>query len=229
MTKYKIGICADENIFIKQIEDMVLDFSKENVFPVDIIKYENGKQLIGDRIHFNLLFLDIEMKELNGIDLKNLLEKSFNNCKIIFVSNYENRMVEAFGKNVIAFINKKNINEIKRYLRRLMNEKNSHNILNLGDNRIDLFDILYIKADGSYSNIISNNKSYVYCIYLADILKRLNDKNIVRCHRSYAVNLRYIKDVVKSNIILLNGEAIPFSRNYKDIVLEQYFTYVREN
>lgn len=229
MTKYKIGICDDEKIYIKQIKDIILEFSKENAFPVDIIEYENGKQLIDDKIQFHLLFLDIEMKELNGIDLKNLLDKSFNNCKIIFVSNYENRMVDAFGKNVIAFINKKNITEIKRYLKRLKNESTSHSIFNLGEYRIDLFNVLYIKADGSYSNIITNNKSYVYCIYLVDILKRLNDKNIVRCHRSYAVNLRYIKDVVKSNIILLNGETIPISRNYKDIVLERYFTYVREN
>ncbi|MFV0382089.1 MAG: LytR/AlgR family response regulator transcription factor [Breznakia sp.] len=118
-------------------------------------------------------------------------------------------MIEAFGKNVIAFINKDNMNEIKRYLKRMMHEHTTHNTFNLGNCRIDLFNVLYIEADGSYSNIITKSKSLLYCIYLSHIVKRINIKNFVRCHRSYAVNLRYIKDIVKSTVLLLNGQSIP--------------------
>lgn len=114
MVTYKIGICDDEEIYILQMKDIIKKFSKENFFPVDIIEYKDGQHLLRDTVHLNLLFLNIEMSGFNGIELKNMVDRSFYTCKIIFVSNHEKHMVEAFGKNVIAFINKNNMKECFR-------------------------------------------------------------------------------------------------------------------
>lgn len=226
--KYRIGICDDERIYLEQIKDIIKNFSERNAFSVDIFEFESGKQFIENGLHLNLLFLDIEMEEQSGIEIKNKLSMLPNSCKIIFVTNYEDRMQEAFGKNVIAFINKKNLIDIHRYLKRVMNEYHAHRVFSIGDSQIDLFDIIYIKADGSYSRIITKNKSYVYCVYLVDIARRIDIEAFVRCHRSYIVNLRYIKDVTKNQIELFNGERVPVSKKYRDSLLNQYFTFLRE-
>ncbi|MFV0382090.1 MAG: hypothetical protein ACK5KR_07720 [Breznakia sp.] len=49
MENFKIGICDDKIIYIKQIKKIVHAFSEENAFPIEIIEYENGKQLIDDK------------------------------------------------------------------------------------------------------------------------------------------------------------------------------------
>lgn len=227
MDKINIGICDDELIYVESLKKLIENYFKHTDLDVDIHIFFNGEDFINSKIDLDLLFLDIEMKEVDGISVKNILEKLYSKCKIVFVSNYENRMIEAYGANVIAFINKKNISDITVYLERIKKEHFEHKIISVGTHRIDAFDIIFIKADGSYSNIICKAKKYICCIYLMDILTRLNNLPFVRVHRSYVVNLHYVRDITNNHIILLTGEKIPVSKTYKDNLVLEYFNYIR--
>lgn len=227
MDKINIGICDDEKIYVESMKKIIEDYFRNSELDIMVHVFFNGEDFINSKVRLDLLFLDIEMKEIDGISVKNILEKLYSKCKIVFVSNYDSRMIEAYGTNVIAFINKKNISDITIYLERIRKEHSEHKIISIGTHKIDAFDIVFIKADGSYSNVVGKTKKYLCCIYLVDILERLNNLPFVRVHRSYVVNLHYIRDIVSSNIILLTGEKIPISKTYKDNLVIEYFNYIR--
>ncbi|MEG2684556.1 MAG: LytTR family DNA-binding domain-containing protein [Erysipelotrichaceae bacterium] len=229
MNKINIGLCDDDNNYIESLMCIINDFFDNSLLEVNIYVFYDGVEFINSNIGLDLLFLDIEMSNLDGIAVKKILEKQHSKCKIVFVSNFENRMIDAYGLNVIAFINKKNIKDIAIYLDRIEKEYYEHKIISFGTHKIDAFDIMYIKADGSYSNIFGNTRDYICCVYLAEILERLKGLSFIRVHRSYVVNLYYIRDIINSDIVLLNGDKIPISKAYKDKILTEYFDYIRGN
>ncbi|NBK97221.1 MAG: response regulator [Erysipelotrichia bacterium] len=168
-----IGICDDESHYLEKMEKLIADYFKRSDNQCFITKYKDGEELLNKRAKLDILFLDIEMKKMSGIEIKNKLEMYCDNCKIIFVSNYDNRMKEAFGKNVIAFISKSKIDAIIYYLACIERELKEHKIIKFGNYQVDIFDVIYIKAEGSYVNIITKFEKYICCIYLSDVLAKL--------------------------------------------------------
>lgn len=85
-----------------------------------------------------------------------------------------------------------------------------------------LKDIIYLKAEGSYTHIYIGNKSPLVSMNLNKTLKSLNNPNLIRCHRSFAVNLEHVHSIDSSNLYLVNGEVVvkaPFGEQYKMEVL----------
>lgn len=104
---FKIGICDDEGIYIEAVRQEV-----ENYFGVRAViiqVYHTANEILIDEDKPDLLFLDIEMPELDGITLKNRLDEWGETVEIIFVTNYQQYMHEAFGRYVIAYLAKDEI------------------------------------------------------------------------------------------------------------------------
>lgn len=172
MQMIKIGVCDDDIKYIEIIKKKLLDYYKTSKINMKLFLFSNGNALLQNKVNLDLILLDIEMEEVSGIDIKNFLDKSNNKCKVIFISNHENKMIDAFGRNVIAFLHKSNISDIVIYLRRMERECFEHKLISLGNYQFDSYDIIYAKANGAYTNIIIHNKSYFCCIYLNNVLKK---------------------------------------------------------
>lgn len=226
---YKIGVCDDEIFYIEKIEYLINEHFKKSKKEYTITIFQSGKDLSNSINELDILFLDIEMGDICGIDIKNQLSMVPNTCKIIFVSNHVQRMQEAFGKNVIAFINKAELETIDATLSKIEKEEEEHHIIEISDYRVDIFDIMYAKANGSYTEVYTTMKEKTCCIYLKSLLQRLNGYNFIQVHRSYIVNMKYIKNLTKDLVILTNDCEVPISRKYRTEVSLKYYEYVREN
>lgn len=85
---------------------------------------------------------------------------------------------------------------------------------------LDLDAVIYIKAEGDYVNIITNNKKYLIYSRLKKILNRFKDR-LVQSNRSYLINIMHIDKVRAKDVLLSNGDAIPLSKNMrKGVILE---------
>lgn len=225
---YWIGICDDEKVYRDEIRECFERYCHEKgIANCEVFEYASGEE-ISNYSELDILFLDVQMKAMDGIHVKEKLENERSRAKIIFISSYPESMQEAFGANVLGFLKKpvdykqfcdktdKAIDMSKKDARYIF-----YNEYGIG-RKIYISDILYIKSEGRYngihivgeSKVLLSEKSLKY-------YKEELSKDMEMCHRAYLVNLRHVVEV-DSVVVLENGERIPVSRRYKAAFVERF-------
>ncbi len=174
------------------------------------------------------MLLDVEMKEMSGISLKEQLEKRNENIKILFLSSHVEMMSEAFGKNVYGFLTKPvDKYKLEKYIDRMLENMEVYVTIQGADGWRTLLanDILYFRADGRYCYAITHT-SRIFCNQcLGEIETQLLKKDFVRCHRSIVLNLRNVKKV-SDDVEMKNGEILSLARRKKEQVKMAYDRYL---
>ena len=181
----------------------------------------------------DVIFLDINMPDMNGISLGKIISKMCPDMKIIFITAYKDYAVDAFEIKAFDYLLKPySENRIKNLLKSLVNIKSENTTsiknsnlkkitVNIGERLyvISLNDIDYIEASEKETLIFSNQKKYVSKIKISKWEERLKGNNFYRCHRSFIVNLDKITEIEQwfnsSWILKIKNytTAIPVSRN----------------
>ncbi len=225
----KIGICDDEKVCREQLKEILEQYFEENSLGFELWEYESGEDFLnqGDEIH--LLFLDIEMKDMSGIQLKEELQGG-EDIRIIFVTSHMEEMPEAFGRNVYGFLEKPvAADKLEKYLLRVLEDLEEEQLLVIngvqGEMTVKKKDILYFVAEKKYSRMVGQNVESFCDMGLQQLEELLGKESFFRCHKSYLVNLANISDA-NQNIRLKNGESIPVSRRKAKELKEAYLAYI---
>lgn len=240
----KIGICDDCLEIRLQIKSMCEAYFTAKSEEYQLILFESGEEVI-DYIGvsrnpvIDLLFLDIEMPGINGIQLKDILIESDKVWRITYVSNYitTNNMMDAYGVKTIGFIRKPvSYNMIENKLMITAKELAKNISISIRDIHsqsviINIEDILFLKAEGSYTyiytkQIIAERKSaLISSKTIGDIEKDTKGSRLIRVHRSFMINPDYL--VAFGNTVELRhySEKIPIGRSYREIAKRKVFEY----
>lgn len=176
----------------------------------------------------DLIFLDIEMPGMSGIDLLNSL--SFL-PQIIFTTNNQDYAYEAFEYDVTDFLKKPILpNRLKRSIekavernRRLNNiaiESATNELYVKSDKkyiRVPFEDIHYIENAGDYVKIITDTITHVVHGSLKSIDSRIDHPRFLKVHRSFIVNLGRIKDIEEGTLVI-GSKVIPISRAHRPVL-----------
>lgn len=103
----KIAICDDEAVSRENMEMMCRAFFEEREISVgmpEIHVFASGKEMTASGGDYDILLLDIEMPEQDGIRIKEFFETNRKRTRIIFTTSHRERVLEAFGKNVVSFL-----------------------------------------------------------------------------------------------------------------------------
>ncbi len=198
-----------------------------------------------------LIFLDVELPVYDGLQILDFLNPEEINFSIIFTTASNEHAVKAFEMSAVDYVlkpiqfdklrsavQKFTLNRSKNFpypystLRDNLNNNSSPKIIipqATGFEIINVDDIVYIKAEGSYSKIFLKNDG---SLLVSNNLKYFEDlvggeKNFIRVHRSHIVNVNYAKRILRSDgisIVLENGTDLPISGDNVDTVL-QYFNF----
>lgn len=180
---------------------------------------------INNEIETHLVFLDIEMPEMTGIEFLNSLQKQ---PYIIIISSKEKYAIDAFEHDVIDYLLKPI--SFARFYKAVEKAHNRHYKENSKDGffikngstslvRIDYADILWIEALENY--VVVNNFDTKHTIHytMKAILNRLPRDIFTRVHRSYIVNVKKI-NIIEDNNIIINTKSgkktIPIAKSYKE-------------
>ncbi len=238
----KAIIIDDEQLAIESLQWEIENFSQE----VKVIEsFTNPKDAISgiNYLKPDLVFLDIEMPEIDGFQLLQLLD--YKNFDLIITTAYNQYAIQAFKANAIDYLLKpidpddltQAIEKIKNRQTSQTSTKNIETVLNnlVKDNLqktkkiplglsnkiilVDYEDILYCKSDGSYTTIfMRNGDEHVVSKNIKHIEELLPDTVFLRIHKSYIVNLNEIKGLIKQGsgeLILSNEKIIPISRSHR--------------
>ncbi len=219
-----IGICDDENVIRDKIEKICINETKKYCEDVVIQKYSDGREVLEK--DFDILILDIEMEDVDGIVVKNYFQKRKKDTIIIFVTSHNEMMSQAFGVNVMGFVTKSYLdNQLQVMLdgamKRVMNTVSIEGV--------DSRKVCYIQAEHIYNILHLENETEVSVrCSSADLEKMLEVVGFIRVHRTYIINMAYV-DHIKDKTVLVNKREIPVSARLKSRLRKEYSRYCREN
>lgn len=224
----RIVICDDEKECREQCHKMVENYFLAHGHGVEIIDCASAEELMEIEQELYIIFLDIELPVLSGIAAKDRLSKIQPKAAIVFITNYPDYMPRAFGKNVYRFIKKPPKEEEVFYIidniERAVIFKDDYIVAE--KKRIVLSQVLYVEADDKYVRFIFFAEDPIMVRgTLRGWEEALADKGFCRSHKSYLVNLGWVRSV-NHKLELRNNETVPMSKTLKQKFIEAYTEYV---
>lgn len=218
----------------KPARDLLKEYIKEVPFLQLVSECKNAFETIDilSKQHVDVIFLDIKMPKLNGIQLLRTLS---NSPYVIITTAYREYALEGFELDVTDYLKKPF--SFDRFLKaalkvKMLSDKDvsstplSSHVEGLSTNylflkaervihRIDLNNLIMVEAKGDYSYFITSTKKYMIYTTLRKVEELLPANNFIRVHRSFIVSLSNI-ETIEGNIIRMNSGEVPIGKNYKD-------------
>ena len=229
----KIAICDDEEACRGNMQMMCRAFFEERKHSVeapDIQVFSSGKEMIASGMDYDILLLDIEMPGQDGINIKEYFETNRKQTRIIFTTSHKERVLEAFGKNVVSFL----VKPLEKESFQKVMEKALSDIcgpvLEIEENGttflIPIRQIKYIEAQDKYTLAVTEEGEYLMRRTMKFWENALPCQDFVRIHKSYLVNLEYFEK--KGEEVLLDqGKSVRISRLKKEEIMEKYKEFLR--
>lgn len=216
---YKIAICDDESSVIEYVSSIVTDWETESGHSVVLRSFSSAESFLfsyEDENDYDILLLDVEMGEMDGVSLAKAIRKKNETVQIVFITGYSEYISEGYEVAALHYLMKpvkpeKLFEVLNRATEKL--EKNER-ILTLSLSgemvRIPLHEIAYIDVNGNYITL-HGKEDYTAKKTLGDIQKEL-DERFFKVGRSCIVNLNMVQRVTKTDCYLSNGSSLPLPR-----------------
>lgn len=226
----RIGVCDDEAADRRYLRALLQKWTQETGEETEVKEYGSGEEFLQGE-EADLLFLDIGMEEMDGLSVKEKLNREKSETRIIFTTSHREQIGEAFGKQVFGFLCKPvDYRGLKEKLGQVMEDiEEEYRLLVAGVSGevcVRAGKIAYIRANGKYSGIRTGGELLFSNRSIGSWKKELEGRGFFHCHRSYLVNLGHIRRVGEE-VVLLDGEKIPLSRRLKGALREAHREYIR--
>lgn len=168
---------------------------------------------------FDIIFLDVCMKDMNGMELAHEIRKFDRNVQIVFLTGNAEYVFEGYEIGAVRYLIKPvEENELAKALDACMEKLGSSRedyltIKYQGENlRLPRNEIVLIKVDGHYLQMQTTDMVYEWKGSLKEMMDKLDPARFVMANRSAVVNLEFVNKITREECILENGETIPVSR-----------------
>ncbi|MDE7132929.1 MAG: LytTR family DNA-binding domain-containing protein [Lachnospiraceae bacterium] len=233
-----IAVCDDEKCMIEKIEKMAEDFFRNKNTDISVAEYTSGEELLRSSERIDILFLDIGMRGMDGIETARMLRAHGYNGFLIFITVLKEVVFQSFEVQPFDYLVKPVQEEhFEKTMERLF--------LSMQD-RLSPEKVNLLVRKGCESDIISfqdiicceiiDRKVYLYLVSgeVIDYYERIEnlekklDGRFFRCHRSYLINLNHLKSYRNNTAYMSDGKEIPVSRLRSKEFSKVILQYMRE-
>lgn len=230
----KIAIVDDDSVFMDEVKDIIVErINKIGINDFSISTFSSPEQLLVDIHSFDLLIIDVEINQYNGITICDQIRKSNTDIIIMFISSYTTYVFNSFTVLPFSYVLKKDLNnkgisEIDRCLQFYMNKNKIIKISSFGiEYSLVQRDIKLISKMSDKCIFYYNDKQFESRINLKDILKDLSPF-FVQINKSDILNLNFVSDIHKDEITLNGGEKYYISRRKIKDIHEKWMQFLRD-
>jgi len=233
-----IAICDDEKILCEQLQEWIE--YQETACKIDSIdSYETGGGLLAAKKRYDIIFLDIQMEGLNGIETARMLRERNEEAVLIFVTGLKDHVFEAFDVAAFHYLLKplreeKFAEVFDRAVREAekagQKEELAEKLLIRRKGRsikLDKAHILYVESRQRKAIIHTMRESLEIYATMNGLEKVLGEQ-FYRCHRGYLVNFSCITGYTGDTITLCNGEDIYLAKEKYHEFVKRYMRYLRD-
>ncbi len=229
----RIAVCDDQiefqNILLSHLNGL-----KGN-YKLDIATFDSGERLIEsvkDENYYNIFFLDIQMENMNGIEVAEVIRKYDKKASIIFITSHPDYAIDGYKVSALHYLLKPiTSDQFMEVFKKAVNNLELQNkmiTINSGTKvvSIDVSSILYIESYGREVFFYTKESMYKTYSSFSNELERLEKFNFAQSHRCYMVNLAHVKAVEKQNVLLSKNIKVPLSRKKHRLFYSKYSNYV---
>lgn len=218
---YNIGICDDGKNICASIENMLLQCAKEQNILVDINVWYTGEGLqdyLAAGNHLDILFLDIELFKMTGIEVGEYIRKQLDNMgmQIVYISGKPSYAQQLFKTQPLDFlvkpISQDQINDTMETAVRIIKKKEERFEFQQGKQHyyVPMGDIVYFESEGRKIRVVTLKETFEFYGRLKEVAKRLSEDFIV-IHQSYIVNKEYVFRYTYEMVELVDGTMLTIS------------------
>lgn len=231
--KMKIAICDDEEMFREQLKTMLENYYHS--LDVLMVPYSSGEELVNEieTKQYDLIFLDIEMKGMNGLETAKRVHSISANLPIIFLTSHTELAMEGYEVQAFRFLAKpiavQKLQEALCAFEKNLRQERKIMIVEDGMNRyLSCTDIQYIKSENVYLQIVTKQGSHLVRKKLKVQIEELPKDTFMLVHRSYIVNLNEVASFDGNVILLHGGFRIPVSRGNREAFKSQMLQFMKK-
>lgn len=237
-----IAICDDEKILREQLRELIQN-QKADCKIDSIDSYETGDALLAAGKRYDIIFLDIQMEGMNGIETARMLRKRKEETVLIFVTGLKDYVFEAFDVAAFHYLLKplqeekfeavfaRAVAEVRKRMRKEDEKETQAEQLLVRQRgrsfRLEKAQILYVESRQRKVLIHTMQESFEIYATMNNLEKELGEP-FYRCHRGYLVNLSCITGYTGDTITLCNGENIYLAREKYQEFVKVYMRYLRD-
>ena len=218
-----IAICDDEKYICDFLQKSTIDCLAKTELDGSITVFNDGSHLVehyrAGHPPFDLIFLDITMRECDGMTAAKIIRSLDSKVMIVFVTSSAEYVFSGYEVRAFRYILKP---ELLHGFARVFNECLDE-LTKSGEERftfqrssetvgIPLSAIMYFESDKRIINIKTTTEDYSFYGKLDDIEQQLKKHDFVRCHQSFLVNAKKISAVKQNELSLITGETLPVSK-----------------
>ena len=209
--------------YIQEVDDLQLEATFRN--PVEALTYLEKNDI-------DLVFLDINMPRLTGIDLVKALQKK---PLIIFTTAYSQHALEGFELDVVDYLLKPiTFDRFLKAISKARNARNKNTAPSIVENdspfilvhsgsqihQLRKDEVLFIEKDRNYATIHTATRKIVTRQSFEELQHQFNWKNFVRIHKSFIVSIPHIS-LIESHQVVIQGHKIPIGASFRESFMKQ--------
>ncbi len=226
-----IAICDDEQYMLDKISTMAVDFFHGKNMEITIAQFSNGEELLKYNRTIDILFLDIQMNGMDGMETARKLRSRKFKGFLIFITVLKEMVFQAFTVQAYDYlvkpIEEKHFEKtMERLLSSMQNASEASLLVQKGyeSSIISFEDIVFCEIiDRKVYLHLASSEVVDFYERIENLETKLDDR-FFRCHRSFLINLKYLKSYKNGTAYLEGGKEIPVSRlrskRFSDVILQ---------
>ena len=231
----KIAVIDDQMTERETMKSYLTRMGNEEKQSFSVKYYTCSEEVLEDiEAKFDIMIFDIDMPGMNGMDAAREIRKRDKSVVIMFVTNVAQYAINGYEVDAVDYVLKPLsyydfVMKINRALHKVSSNKDSSIVVDSleGVCSLKVSEIVYVEVMLHYVIYHTKNGEYRSRSSMKDVEKELFTHSFRRCHKSYLVNLKYVKMIKTLEIEIEGDTVLPISRKWKNSFMQDYISYIK--
>ena len=237
----KIALLDDDKTALLISKGAIESFFQEKNIAISLDAFSSPVNFLAmaKEENYRLVFLDIDMPELNGLEVGEQVKGINPQTDIIYLSQREDLVFDTLKLHPFGFIRKSKIiqdfaNVLELFVNTALNTNSENKKITISSKTetisADIDTIMYIEGNRNYQTFyLKDGSSFDARVLMGDLEIKLKEHGFIRVHKGYLVNFLFIRTIGVNEVTLTNNKILPMSSKRKDSIMEEYLAITRKN
>ena len=237
----KIALLDDDKTALLISKGAIESFFQEKNIAISLDAFSSPVNFLAmaKEENYRLVFLDIDMPELNGLEVGEQVKAINPQTDIIYLSQREDLVFDTLKLHPFGFIRKSKIiqdfaNVLELFVNTALNTNSENKKITISSKTetisADIDTIMYIEGNRNYQTFyLKDGSTFDARVLMGDLEIKLKEHGFIRVHKGYLVNFLFIRTIGVNEVTLTNNKILPMSNKRKDSIMEEYLAITRKN